>query len=506
LGEIRAAAETTAPAWRGAARYSGRIRRSRFQISNISFEHPQHFADNRTMRLDFSPISLKEAAFSEAPMTFVDQEAKGFLSRIMDIAALETGNPAARARWQQTQLQNLLAHAARRSPFWKARIGAGSVASIRLAELPIQTRADVARQMEAEGVLIGMKDQIKIKKHSTSGSSGTPVQFFITEWNSAYNATRGVAQHFMEGRDFLLNRTRIHTNISVEGPGFTVKKSDTWLAQLRNLIRTGINKHIDHSHPDIEALCEELERDKMGYYVGRPLFFEPLLQHVDIEFFKRAGLAMVISMAETMPPELRALFRSADIPVRANYSSEEVGWIAAECDKAPEHFHVSTSNVIVEVVADETIQLNGRSGGRVLVTHLHSYATPFIRYDIGDVATLDQHCPCGYEGPVLTNIYGRAKALIKHADGHLSIFHVRAKEMIAVAGFEEFRIRQTDLKTMVVEIGGRTTLAPKEIADLTALIKRHAGKEFDVRIKPVAEIDWGPTTKRLGFYNEVLRS
>jgi phenylacetate-CoA ligase len=456
------------------------------------------------MRLDFSSIPLQTRAFSEAPMTFADPSAKNFLSAIMNLAAIETGDRAARERWQRKQLENLLAHAARRSAFWKKRIGAGKIDGISLSDLPVQTRADVVEQFESEGSLMPADGPVPIKKHSTSGSSGKPLQFFITEANSTYNVERSAAQHFMEGRDLSLNRTRMRPDITVKNQGFVVQRSNTWIRPLANMIRTGINKHIDYFHPDFEALCKELERDSIGYLVTQPRVIETMLQYVEPDFFRRAGTAMVIPLAEALAPELRNAFLSLSIPVRANYSSEEVGMIAVECESIPEMFHVATSNVIVETTGNEPVRLTGRKAGRVLLTHLHSYATPFIRYDVGDIATLEQECPCGHDGPALSSIHGRTKALLKHSDGKLSIFYLRGKEMSAIARFDEYRIRQVDIGNIVVEIGGRTTLAPEETAAFIALIRDHAGDEFEIQINPVAEIDWGRGAKRLGFHNEIL--
>jgi phenylacetate-coenzyme A ligase PaaK-like adenylate-forming protein len=141
--------------------------------------------------------------------------------------------------------------------------------------------------------------------------------------------------------------------------------------------------------------------------------------------------------------------------------------------------------------------------GRILVTSLHSYATPFIRYDIGDVGTLLDSCPCGHHGPVLSHIYGRAKSFVKHADGTETMFFLRGKEMTAIARLDEYRIRQTGFQNIVVEIGGRESLSLAESSALAALVKEHAGEEFAVEIKATPKIDWGHGVKRLGFACEI---
>ena len=408
------------------------------------------------MRLDFSDLPLTNRAFSEKPMTFIDPAPKNFLAEVIELVAIETGNRTAREYWQQKQLQNLLQYAAQRSAFWRKRIGTRKISGISLSRLPILTRGEVVKQAADEGPLISPGDRIGTIKNSTSGSTGTPVQFFISEMNPHYNAVRAIAQHFMEGRDPTLNRTRFRPQPISNKNGFTVEKTDDWLGSFGSLVRCGINKHIEYFHPNMKALCEELERDSIGYLIVQPRLIETMLQDIDAAFFKRAGTAILIPMEEVVSSELRESFSSVGIPVRASYSSEEVGTIGYECEKVPGSYHVATSNVIVEVIPDEPIQLMDRKVGRVLVTHIHSYATPFIRYDLGDVATLDRVCSCGHDGPALSNIYGRAKALLKHADGRVSIFHVRGKELTAIAKFDEYRMRQTDIKNIVVEIGGRT--------------------------------------------------
>ena len=66
-------------------------------------------------------------------------------------------------------------------------------------------------------------------------------------------------------------------------------------------------------------------------------------------------------------------------------------------------------------------QVDGRMLGNILVTHLHAYATPFIRYEIGDLGVLSPRCKCGHDGPVLSHLVGRGKSLVKHGDGHLTV-------------------------------------------------------------------------------------
>jgi phenylacetate-coenzyme A ligase PaaK-like adenylate-forming protein len=456
------------------------------------------------MRLDFSDMPIRKRAFSEKPMTFCDPEPKNFLSAILDIAAIETGNPLAREHWQTAQLCNLVKHAAERSAFWRQRIGGRKLSDVTLPSLPVLDRGTVMKQIVDEGALLRPTDQIAVNNSSTSGSSGVPVKFFASGMNARYNHVRSVAQYFLEGRDLKLNRVQIDYAPHLQKEGLKVTRSEAWLGPLSSFFGCGSNKVIEYFRPDMNWFHEELERDSIGYLVTAQWTIETLLQSIDLLALNRAGLRMWVSVADAVDPSLREAFMSQDISVRSTYSAQEIGPIGFECEHIPGNYHVATSNVIVEVDSDQSYRLGPHRLGRVLVTHLHSYATPFIRYNIGDLASLASECACGHLGPTLSNVYGRGKNLLKHRDGTVSPFYLGASLIAKLPEFKDYRIRQTDVGSLVVEVGGRTDLSPNEQNTIINLVKKQAGNEFQVEVRAVPGIDWRGSVKRLGFYNEVL--
>jgi phenylacetate-CoA ligase len=456
------------------------------------------------MKIDFSSLSLTPRAFSETPMTFCSSDHKRVLSSILDILLVETGAPAARENWQATQLRNLLAHAARSSTFWRKRIEPKRVRNeVRLAALPILSRVELREQVAREGSLLPPNGPEPTKKHSTSGSSGMPVEFFVTRMNGYYNSVRGVAQFFIDDRDLSRNSLRFKAGVIDDPRGFKVTPGEP-MHGLAGLIAGGLQKWITYTIPNLPALCKELRREPVGYMVSPPGPVAMLLQFAGADFFRDIDVAAWFAFGGHPFSELRQAFASVNIPTTANYSCEEVGMIAQECRTTKNFYHVCTSNVIVEIDKSMPVDIDGEAAGRVLVTHLHSYATPFIRYDLGDIATLRESCPCGYQGAVLTNIYGRTKQLLKHPDGRLAPFYVPGSEMLSIADIAEFRIRQTQPQTLVVEVTAVNHLPRDKIDACRQLIQTYAGEDFNVQINQVAEIDWGRDTKRLGFRNELL--
>jgi phenylacetate-CoA ligase len=456
------------------------------------------------MRFDFANMPIRERAFSEKPMTFCDPEPKNFLSAILDIGAIETGNPLAREHWQTVQLRNLIKHVTERSPFWRKRIGGRKLFGLALSSLPILERGTVVKQIADEGPLLRPSDHIAVNDSSTSGSSGVPVKFFASAMNARYNQVRSIAQYFLEERDLKLNRVQIDFSPHLDKGALKVTRSEAWLGALSSFFGCGSNKVIEYFDPDMRRFREDLERDPIGYLVTAQWTLQTLLQSVDLATLKRAGLRMWVSVADAVDPGLRDALTSEGIPVRSTYSAQEVGPIGFECQHSSGNYHVATSNVLVEVDSDESYLLGSHRLGRVLVTHLHSYATPFIRYDIGDLAVLSAECSCGHRGPTLSNVYGRGRNLLKHKDGTISPFYLGAALITKLPEVKEYRIRQTDVGTLVVEVSGRADLDPNERDTIIGLVKKQAGNEFQVDVRVVPAINWRGSVKRLGFYNEVL--
>ena len=226
------------------------------------------------MIFDFSGYRLRNRGYSEKPMTILDPEPRAMLSAITEIALIETGNRSAREHWQQIQLRNLVNHLTQRSAFWRSRIGMRKASDIDLASLPILTRQDLRTQVASEGPLLRAADGLSTKAHATSGSSGVPVQFFVSDVNVNYNAIRSLAQSFLEGRDLSLNRTRVKIADAPVKDGISVEKEESWIGSLGSLVKSGKNKHIEYftlSREDCHKLVRELKKDDVGYLVAAPM-------------------------------------------------------------------------------------------------------------------------------------------------------------------------------------------------------------------------------------------
>ncbi len=455
------------------------------------------------VKLDFSTLPFRDNAFSQRPTAVLDAAApKGLLLSIMEIVLLETGSRVAREKWQRAQLRNLLQFVSERSPLWRGRIGSSKHSDMAPADLPVQSRRDVVEQVAKEGALIRPQDRISVHEHTTSGSSGVPVKFFFSAVNSQYNYCRSLAEFFLQDWDLSANYTRVLAAKGEVTGGLSVQNHESWIGDLHTLMEGGRHKHIDYFNPDIDELVRELERDEIGYLVSSTRILDAIFSVRPLDFLKDGGALVWMPQGESVGSDLVDEFARLNIPIRATYSSEENGMIGFACPTCAGHYHVATSNVLVETT-DETLDVDGTRLGRILVTSLHSYATPFIRYDVGDLGSLRETCPCGHDGPTIYNLQGRASSVLRRRDGRMTSFHIRGKDLLSRVKLTEFRIRQTAFDRLVVEIGGRTELSVEETSALRAFFLENAGPEFEIEIRAVPEIAWGASRKRPGFLCEI---
>jgi len=130
------------------------------------------------------------------------------------------------------------------------------------------------------------------------------------------------------------------------------------------------------------------------------------------------GVKAVISTGEPLYLYQRTILEEAfNAKVFNLYASRETGPTAAECT-AHGDLHLATDSVVVETVKDGLPVKSGESG-EILLTDLHNYAMPFIRYAVGDYGTvLEESCSCGLPFPLLKNVVGRESDNFIDIDGN----------------------------------------------------------------------------------------
>jgi phenylacetate-CoA ligase len=208
------------------------------------------------------------------------------------------------------------------------------------------------------------------------------------------------------------------------------------------------------------------------------------------------GLRGVITGAEALfEPERDEIERAFGCKVFNTYGCREFMLLASEC---PEHagLHVNIDHVVLETVDASGRNVRGASGD-VVITDLHNYGMPFVRYQNGDRATFsDDTCACGRGLPLLTSVDGRILDTIRTPDGRHVPGEFFVYAMLDVLTVKQYLVVQTaldDIEVLVVTDGAVTD---DERTRILTKIGGVVGESCRVTVKQVDEIPPSRSGKR----------
>ena len=167
----------------------------------------------------------------------------------------------------------------------------------------------------------------------------------------------------------------------------------------------------------LECQADWLMHHNPAYLLSYPSNLSALADIFEERGLKLPKLRRISTVSEVLSPEMRLKFnRVWNVPTSDIYTCEEVGYLAIQCPEY-DHYHVQSANVFLEVVDLDGNPCPLGVEGRVLITSLHNFATPLIRYEVGDYAVQGGTCPCGRGSPVLKRILGRSRNRLILPDG-----------------------------------------------------------------------------------------
>jgi phenylacetate-CoA ligase len=389
--------------------------------------------------------------------------------------------PAAEIEQQQSlQLAALVAHHARHTPAFSARLrrahlAAADVDSVAtLARLPLLSRREIqnlgasfySRQIPA--------DHEPTAATMTSGSTGEPVKVRKSSRCRLYWGANTVRDHRWNGRDVTGRLLSIRPTITARAEGVN------WGFPMAALGHTGPALGL----PTAMDLTEHV-RCIDEFQPQTLLVFPNLLDGLLGEWERRGspppGIRHFKTVGETVRDELRErVQRICGLRVEDSYSSQECGIVAMQCPDGL--YHVMAESVLVEVLDDAGHPCEPGQSGRLVVTDLRNLASPLIRYEIGDVAVRGGACRCGLQLPTLQYIMGRDRNLLARPDGSRRYpiigFHMFHK----VAPVLQFRFIQHSLHEIELIVHTRVALDRDQEAALAKIVQAALDYPFEVRI------------------------
>ena len=401
-------------------------------------------------------------------------------------------SPSDLLAFQATHLLRLLKHASRHSAHYRghldsaiAALSSGSTPQAALALVPYLTKADLISGRHN----LTTRNRFWSSKKTTGGSTGEPVT--LSKNPDALARERAATWRSYEWAGISIGDVQArfwglpHTRSARLKAKITDALSNRFRISAFDLKSTGIARHYDRlrsRRPDY----------LYGYVSAIVALADHMLRH---SLAPVDSVRAVITTSEILSDADRSLISSAfRSPVFNEYGCGEVGSIAHECERRS--LHTMSDNLIIEIDRRDS----SADSGEIVVTDLFNFATPLIRYRLGDYVTAgDTDCPCGRTLPTIGSVRGRAYDLVHLKSGE--IMHPEALMYILEAiqqdtgEFRQFQVVQEDIDSFTVRIVPHRPTSEKVAQRIQRDFAQRISASASVSVVEVGELPREPSGK-----------
>ncbi len=410
---------------------------------------------------------------------------------------------------QFRQLQYVVRHAYETVPHYRELYdGAGLDVNVvvdpqRWLEVPPLTRRDIQLGGSRLHSTRVPQHHGKVSTTATSGSTNAPVVTLRTDLTKFFWRVFTLRDHFWHRRDFELPLAAIRYTGDRSAMPPNGAQEENWGIATAGVVATG-QTHLLNVLSTIEEQAVWLQRVNPGYVLAYPSALLAIARLFAERGWRLPRLRELRTFGEILEPECRtACERQFDVKVVDGYSSQEVGYIALQCPKH-EHYHVQSEGLLVEIVDAAGQPCRPGEIGKVLVTGLHNFAMPLLRYDIGDYAEVGPRCPCGRGLPVLNRILGRQRNLLVLPTGERRWPVFDAGERPEdLPPFFQFQVIQRSLEQIEVLAVRHQPFTLDEETCLRDYLRQTLGHPFTISIHCVGTIPRSRTGKFEDFVSEI---
>ncbi|MCF6202817.1 MAG: hypothetical protein L3J59_03980 [Methylococcaceae bacterium] len=177
------------------------------------------------------------------------------------------------------------------------------------------------------------------------------------------------------------------------------------------------------------------------------------------------------------------------------YGSREFMLIASECEQH-DGLHINIDHLVVEI-CEKGVPCDTGDVGDIVISDLHNYAMPFIRYEIGDIASMSPNkvCQCGKHFPLLKNIEGRKLDVIRTPDGRTVPGEFFPHLMKDIPNIVRFQVIQEEIGKLIINYIVDNPINEEELIQIKGLVEEKMGKDLDVEFRKVDDIPLTQTGK-----------
>lgn len=407
------------------------------------------------------------------------------LALLYQFGQSEKWSPEQLLEVQFRQLSELLFHAWKTAPFYRNRLQVagytpGSIVTQEwFSRLPLLSRQDLQENFPSIKSALPPPQHGPLIEGQSSGSTGRPVHYLTTEHTRTIWRTTVLRDHLWNKRDFnarvAIIRAKVEDGIS-----------PNWGPAVAAVFASAPCPAMDSRNP-LEQQAQWLLEQAPDYLLVFPSILRGLAQE-----FMRAGksppqMQQIITQGEMLPEEVRSQCEAFfNAPIRDIYSASEVGYIAVQC--AEGHYHM-LEHLLVEILDDAGQPVAPGQSGRVVITTLHNFASPLIRYAIGDYAEAgDIGCDCGRKLRKISRLMGRSRNLITLPDGRRFWPTMAVKDWEDSTAITRYQVVQKKPDTLEVRVEVTRPLTTDERDKISAALCKRWGYPFIINFVEMHEM------------------
>jgi len=405
-------------------------------------------------------------------------------------------------KYQNKKLRALIKHAYENVPYYhhewrKLNLKLQDIKTIKdLRKIPIITKEDIRKNFND----FKSKDFAvrKPKPSATGGSTGEPLKFYYDwaawsmDWACLYRGWGFAGYHVGD------------KIVTVGGSSLVPSQKSSFQKQVKNKI---VERHVglsafDMSKENMRKYAEIITGYKPHFlrgYATSLYIFAKFCEENSINF---PTIHAAFSTAETLfEPYRKEIENAFGVEVFNEYGIRDGGGNAMECDM---HLglHVSLERCVMEFIKNnENVPLGEM--GKIILTDLHNYSFPFIRYDVGDVGIpTDEKCPCGRGLSMIKRIEGRTTEIIQFSDGTMWAGPVLT---LVFKDFDilQYQIIQENWNRIILKVVKGKTFSEKDAKRLVQIFNYHVGENGSVEIEYMDKIPLTKSGKRRFIISKV---
>ncbi len=403
-------------------------------------------------------------------------------------------------RSQAQRLAALLGHTWQQVPFYRQRLLAvgyqpGRAVTPDLWQaLPIMTRSEVqaaGTALRAQKLPPGHGRSVEV---STSGSTATPVTITKTGLAQLIWWAVTLREHHWQRRDVSrkLAAIRVFKDDRAKSPQGRLEGS--WGPPTALVCSTGPAILLDVEvglHRQLEWLAEQ----DPAYLLSLPSNLRALANLSLAQGVRLPGLRQVRCVGEPVDDDVRHACKAAwGVDVSDVYSSQELGYLALQCPHH-DHYHVQEEVVRLEILHADGRPCGPGEVGQVVATPLYNFATPLLRYALGDYAQVGDRCPCGRGLAVLSKILGRERNMWVRPNGDRWWPQLGSGAMASFTSVRQWQIVQKSRQALEIRLVAPLPLDSAQEAALRTLAAQRLGEYFEVQLTYCNEIPRTPSGK-----------